>query len=180
MLKAPSKSGGAALHDTSTKSVSGIGLLEVLIAVLLISVGFLAVARMQVEGMRFSQSAYYRSQGYFMANEIIDRMRANLQGVAAGAYDDKSTDSSYAAPDCSTAVCTPVQIALKDLSEWRANLYPDNNARPALPSSDGTAASGEIISRGNNEFTIKLSWAEDDTVEELSIAFVAQDVGSGS
>ena len=159
---------------------NGVGLIEVLIAVMLISVGFLAVARMQVEGMRFSQSAYYRSQGYFMANDIIDRMRANLQGVAAGEYDNKSTDSSYIAPDCSTTICTPAQIALKDLAEWRANLYPDNNEKPVLPSSSSITASGEIVSRGNNEFTINLNWVENDVEEQLNIAFVAQDVGSGS
>ena len=175
-----SKRCGAYLHNTLLKTKQGIGLIEVLVAVMLISVGFLAVARMQVEGMRFSQSAYYRSQGYFMANDIVDRMRANLQGVAEGAYDNKTTDTSYIAPDCSTAICTPAQIALKDLSEWRANLYPENNARPALPGSDNTAARGEIVAQGNNEFTINLSWMEEDSVEELSIAFVAQDVGSGS
>lgn len=172
--------GCAIPHGISPATENGIGLIEVLIAVILISVGFLAVARMQVEGMRFSQSAYYRSQGYFMANDIIDRMRANLQGVAAGEYDNKSTDSSYVAPDCSTTVCTPAQIALKDLSEWRANLYPVNDGRPVLPSSSSITASGEIVSRGNNEFTIILNWVENDVEEQLNIAFVAQDVGSGS
>ena len=45
---------------------SGVGLLEVLIALIILSFGFLATARMQVEGMRYSQGAYNLSQAKFM------------------------------------------------------------------------------------------------------------------
>ena len=154
----------------------GLGILEVLIAVLLISIGFLAVARMQVESMQFSQSSYNKSQAYFMTNDIIDRMRANVRGVIDGHYDNKLTTNSYTAPDCSTNACTPEQIASKDLSEWRENLHPSNNARPVLPGSDSIVAKGEIVANGDNTFTVNIAWAENGAEEALSVSFSAQGI----
>ncbi|MFK7892804.1 MAG: type IV pilus modification protein PilV [Granulosicoccus sp.] len=66
----------------------GIGLIEILIAVVVISIGFLATARMQVDSMRLSQSAYFQTQAAFLASEMIDRMRSNLPGVTSGFYTD--------------------------------------------------------------------------------------------
>ena len=154
--------------------LKGLVIREILIAVLLISIGFLAVARMQVESMQFSQSSYNKSQAYFMANDIIDRMRANVRGVIDGHYDNKPTTNSYTAPDCSTNACTPEQIASKDLSEWRENLHPSNNARPILPGSNSIIAKGEIVANGDNTFTVNITWAENDAEEALSVSFSAQ------
>jgi len=66
----------------------GIGFIEILITIALLSIGFLALARMQVEGMRFSQSAYFQSQAYFLASDMINRMRTNTDGVRDGHYDN--------------------------------------------------------------------------------------------
>ena len=160
---------------TSENLQKGVGLLEVLIALVLISIGFLAIGRMQIEGMRYSQSAYNRSQAYFMANDIIDRMRANVPGVLGGYYDNKSTSASYTKPDCSDSACTPQQIALQDLAEWRENLYPVNSAKPALPSSNSVTAAGEVIANGDNSFTVNITWAESDATEPpLSVSFATQ------
>ena len=57
----------------------GIGLIEILIAVLLVSIGFLAAAQMQVHSMRFSQSAYHQSQAYYLATSMIARIRSNTK-----------------------------------------------------------------------------------------------------
>jgi len=75
-------------HKHSQKQ-KGVGLLEILITVLLLSIGFLAAAKMQVQGMRFSQSAYIEAQAYFMISDMMDRMRSNAKGVRAKHYDNK-------------------------------------------------------------------------------------------
>ena len=100
----------------------GIGLIEVLIAVVVMSVGFLAAARMQVEGMRFSQSAYYQSQAYFLANDMIDRMRSNIPGVLSDAYNPFVTTKNPSPASCA-GDCTPSEIAALDLYEWSLNLH---------------------------------------------------------
>ena len=152
----------------------GIGLVEILITLVLISIGFLAGARMQVEGMRFSQSSYHRSQAYFMASDIIDRMRANLAGVNAGAYDNIDTNSPVNNPQCNVNSCTATQLAQHDIFEWRNYLFPENNSIPVLPSSDSVPAIGRIIARGNSEFTVHIEWFNGDDVDQVDFAFMAQ------
>ena len=155
----------------------GVGMLEILVALLILSIGFLAVARMQVESMRFSQSAYNRSQSYQMATDIVDRMRANVQGVLAGYYDGKSTNGTYVSPDCSTSTCTPEQVARQDLSQWREYLHPANDATALLPSSTDVTAAGTITANGANQYTVNIVWAEDGDSQNLNISFVAQGDG---
>ncbi len=163
-----------AQHATNRHAQAGIGLIEILIAVVIVSMGFLAGARMQVESMRFSQSAYYRSQAYFMANDIIDRMRANIEGVRDGNYDGGSTDATTARPDCTTSRCSPAEIATRDLAEWSDYLNPTTNAPPALPSSARTAAAGTVVAAGGGQFTISLVWADGEDDDQLDVHFLAE------
>jgi len=139
----------------------GVGLIEVLIAVVVMSLGFLAAARMQVEGMRFSQSAYYQSQAHFLANDMIDRMRSNIPGVIGGFYNGQSTSSSATKPGCDS--CNPAEVAQLDLFDWSSSLH--NNAGvsgfiPALQSSGTAAASGSITSLGFERYQIVMTWSE--------------------
>lgn len=152
----------------------GVGLVEVLITLVLISIGFLAGARMQVEGMRFSQSSYHRSQAYFMASDIIDRMRANLAGVSAGAYDNIDTNLTVNDPQCDINSCTAVQLAQHDIFEWRSYLFPENNSIAVLPSSESNPAIGKIIAHGNSEFTVHIEWSNGDDVDKIDFAFMTQ------
>lgn len=149
-------------------------MIEVLVAVVLLAIGFLAIARMQVQGLNYSQSAYNRSQAHFMANDIIDRMRANVQGVIDGNYNNKSTTSTYESHACLVTACTPAQTAQNDLAEWRKYLYPDNNAAPALPGTETFVAEGTVVANGGNVFTVNITWAENNAAELLGMSFIAQ------
>ncbi len=161
----------------------GIGLIEILVAVVLVSIGFLAAAKMQVEGMRFSQSAYFRSQAYFMATDIIDRMRANPQGVAALAYAGKSTAAGLPNPGCAAKACNESELAAQDLHDWSAQLHPADGTNPALPS--GKDGSEVVTARGvitrdaaTDSWTVTVFWAEvvnnDLTEQRLPLSFVSQ------
>jgi len=141
---------------------SGLGLIEVLIAVLVLSVGFLAAAKMQIEGMRYSQNAYFLSQANFMLRDMTDRMRANRDGVLAGHYDNFTTNDATAAPGCYSAntPCTPNQIAENDLHQWSQYLYAAD-AKPLLPSLDGIDAKGEILFNATTStYTVNVKWGE--------------------
>lgn len=162
----------------STHKQRGVGLIEILIAVLLISMGFLAAARMQVEGMRFSQSAYHQSQAYFLASDMIDRMRSNIDGVAKGYYTEATTAPDAANPNCDQIQCSPLGVARQDIYDWSANLHSlagHSGFVPALPSSTATAASGAIQDVGNNVFSVTMSWNEvvqgEDTEQSLRVQF---------
>jgi type IV pilus assembly protein PilV len=59
------------------RSQRGFTLIEILVTVVLISVGLLGVAALQLTTLRGNQEAYVRSQASALANDILDRMRAN-------------------------------------------------------------------------------------------------------
>ncbi len=141
----------------------GIGLIEILITVILLSIGFLAAAQMQMQGMRFSQSAYFQSQAYFLTSDMIDRMRANEEGVEMGAYDNIVTSTSAISPDCGNILCSPAALAQQDLFDWSAKLHSmqgDPNFVASLPSSDPISARGVVTPLGGGVYEVRLEWSE--------------------
>jgi type IV pilus assembly protein PilV len=70
----------------SAATVRGVGLIEVLVAVLVLAIGLLGVAAMQATALRNSQSSLERSQGVMHVYTILDAMRANPDAARSGAY----------------------------------------------------------------------------------------------
>lgn len=64
-------------NKTSKKHQQGASLIEVLVAVIVLGVGLLGLAGLQVSAMQNSQSSYLSSQAALMAYNIIDQARAN-------------------------------------------------------------------------------------------------------
>lgn len=65
----------------------GVGLIEVLVAVLVMAIGLLGIAALQATALRNSQSSLERSQAVVLSYAILDAMRANPIEVRAGFYD---------------------------------------------------------------------------------------------
>ena len=113
----------------SPHRAAGFTLLEVLIAVVVLSIGLLGLAGLQTTGLRNNQDAYARTQATTLANDMADRIRANMAGFNAGNYDNTA---AYTA-SCGTSGCSPLQMAQHDTSLW-------NDALDALPSGQGVVA----------------------------------------
>ena len=105
-------------RNSMPNSVSGVGLIEVLVSILVLGVGALGVASMQLTGLKYNTGTQGRTLAVFMANDMMDRMRANRDlAMESDAY--VITDFSVvgaggvAAPtvDCYDATCTPEQTA---------------------------------------------------------------------
>jgi len=167
--------------NISRSTQRGVGLIEILVAVFLLSIGFLAAAQMQVQSMRFSQSAYYQSQAYFLASDMIDRMRSNVDAVSDGDYDDMATTALPVDPQCAINACSSGQLALQDLFDWSAKLHALNgetNFQAALPSYGGTAAEGSVTALGDNMFAVTLVWGEEidgkSLAQRLTINFASE------
>ena len=88
----------------------GFTLLEVLIALLVLSIGLLGLAALQTTGLRSNQMATMRTLSTQIAYDMTDRMRANPTGVALGQYIIATT---------ATPTDPPVTRADIDLTEWR-------------------------------------------------------------
>ncbi|MDQ2696627.1 MAG: type IV pilus modification protein PilV [Pseudomonadota bacterium] len=128
-------------------AVDGFSLIEVLIAVIILSIGLLGMARLQIISMQNNNGAFYRSQATLLANEILDRMRLNL--TAAGSYAIAADAPAPAADSCVANPCDPAAVAQADLMEWRAEI-----AR-LLP-----AGTGSIVVDANNVVTVDILWTD--------------------
>lgn len=158
---------------------SGVGLLEILIAVILLSIGFLAAARMQVEGMRYSHDAYTLSQARFMVMDMTERMRVNRDALQGNAYRGKSTRAGTANPSCviNETPCSPADIATADLHAWSLNLHaPDGDSDfiPILPSSENIPAIGSItFDAAEGAYVVSVQWSENikgiDSARSLAV-----------
>ncbi len=66
----------------SRRAQSGMTLVEVLVTAVMISVGLLGVAALQLTSLKSNQESYVRSQAAMLAADLLDRMRANQAGFA--------------------------------------------------------------------------------------------------
>lgn len=129
----------------------GFTLIEVLIAVLVMSVGLLGIAALQTATVQFNRDAYLRSQATSLAYDIADRMRANRSAALAGSYD---VTAANPAPVCGAAA--GATVADRDISEWRVALA------CALPAGNGS------IDVENGIATIRVTW-DGGVAEELEM-----------
>lgn len=123
----------------SIRRQQGATLIEVLIAVVVLSIGLLGLAGLQVTSVQSNHSAYQRSQASLLASDLADRMRANRDAALGNAYlMDFPTSSSSNDVDGSQAD--------KDKAEWLNNL--------ALRLPEGTGK----VEKDDTLITISVRW----------------------
>jgi type IV pilus assembly protein PilV len=130
------------------KKLRGVSMLEILITVLILSLGLLGMAGLVTTGMKGNITAHYRSIATNQAQDIADRMRANLAGVRGGSYDDITTDIP-AGNDCFAAECNAAQLAIFDHAQW-------NTANSILLPNGLGSVTGNLV----NGFLIAVMWTE--------------------
>ncbi|WP_041598958.1 type IV pilus modification protein PilV [Hahella chejuensis] len=123
----------------------GFTLIEILVAVVILAIGLLGIAGLQVMSVKSSTNANLRSVAVYLANDMADRIRANNVGVAAGNYDNE-TGSTKNAACLTTTGCTAAQMAANDKFEWLQELEDE------LPGGAGT-----IVNNGGL-FTVTVTW----------------------
>jgi type IV pilus assembly protein PilV len=137
---------------------TGAGLIEALISVFVVSIGFIGLAGLQLTGLAASNNSLFRSKAVYLSYQMADRVRANLPGVAAGAYDNLTgvpTD-----PGCIATDCTPAQVALNDYAEWSAEVA------AVLPAGTGTiclSSTPDACDGTGDLYAITLTWTEKGT-----------------
>jgi len=109
----------------------GFTLLEVLIALLVFSLGLLGMAGLLIVSVKTNHSAYLRTQASFLAQSMADRMRANMPRVWTGDYDD-GYPSGDTDPCSGGAACSRADIATRDKAQWSTQL------QDLLPNAAGT------------------------------------------
>lgn len=130
----------------------GFTLLEILVSIVVLSIGLLGLAGLQAVSLNNNQTAYLRAIATQQALDMADRIRSNPAGVASGEYDDLDT-SIPTAQTCLSASCTAAEMAASDHARWNTN-----NQR-LLPGGAGT-----VVNDGNGNFVINVMWNEKGAV----------------
>jgi type IV pilus assembly protein PilV len=95
--------------DSRRRYLKGSSLLEVLVSILIVSLGLAAMMGMQMFSQAANKNAVNRGAAITLANELADMMRANPGGFANRGYDLGTTpyfDGTTYAPTTATAACT--------------------------------------------------------------------------
>lgn len=114
--------------QSRAQSLRGATLIEVMVSLLIVSFGVLAMLALQTNAIKYTKTSEYRSIATLLANDLGDRMRVNRDGVTAGSYTvgDRYTRLTTipARRECGDPnACTPSDLALRDVSEWRRALF---------------------------------------------------------
>jgi type IV pilus assembly protein PilV len=118
---------------------SGFTMIEVMIAVVIVSFGLLGFAGLLTKAIQDNRVAYMRSQATILAYDITERMRANRNAAISGGY--------TIAMGSNAAGTT---LAALDTQDWKGNLA------SLLPGGDGA-----VNVDGNGNATITIRWDED-------------------
>jgi type IV pilus assembly protein PilV len=134
------------------KHSGGMTLVEVLVTLVIISVGLLGVAGMQLATVRNNSDAFVRSSAAVLASDMLDRMRANRRDALAANY-----NVNYGATPTGTTV------AAREMREWKAVLGNQ------LPQGDG-----QITTDANRVVTIRIRWGERGEANPLEFVTTSQ------
>lgn len=104
----------------------GVSLIEILVSIVITSIGLLALAGVNASSIRYSKMTQYRGTATQLSNDIGERMRANKAGLPsytlASSFTDQSTLPTLAAADlCNSylVACTSDMVANFDLKSWQ-------------------------------------------------------------
>ncbi|QQZ30107.1 type IV pilus modification protein PilV [Thiothrix subterranea] len=100
----------------SRRQQSGLSLIEVLIATVVLSTGLLGLAGLQIAGMKTTHNSYQMQQATWIVHDLLERMRSNRAAALAENYNVTPTTVCPATPPaCGSGVCTPAELAAYDL-----------------------------------------------------------------
>ncbi|MDT0501737.1 MULTISPECIES: type IV pilus modification protein PilV [unclassified Halomonas] len=136
----------------------GVGLVEVLVALLLLSIALLGMARLQLETMQDQRLSYNRTVAHLLAQEMAERIQANADAVDN--YSVSNLKSRELSGGCSKE-CTSEDLASQDLDDWQENLQ------------DSTLTDADAdIAVDDSEVTLTLRWQDARSGEAREEVFI--------
>ncbi len=124
------------MNKTFKRKTLGFSLIEVLVTVVVVSLGLLGFAGLLSQSVASNREAYFRSQATFVSYHIIERMRVNRAAAVGGAY----TIAVGSAPSGTSR-------AAADLVDWKqllTNTFPEGD--------------GSVTTDGNGNVSIVIQW----------------------
>jgi type IV pilus assembly protein PilV len=150
----------------------GISLIDSLIALVIFSVGLLAIAALQTVSKRSNYEAMQRTNATMYAYDLVERMRMNSDALTSYVSDSILTGSPA---QCATAsditTCTSVtEVAANDLYEWKATVLGEKEKNSANVSVGGLIDPVACLTRvgTTNEFTLAIAWRGQTSISNQS------------
>ncbi len=145
----------------------GFTLLEVLVALVVLSIGMLGIAAMLLATEKSNSSSYTKQQAIQSAYDILDRMRANQAQALLGAYNASNIGGGavVAAPpvNCNAGPCTPSQMTAYDIWHWQSAL------QNQLPSGCGSVTT-QASAVANMLVTVTVQWNDASANQTLGVS----------
>jgi type IV pilus assembly protein PilV len=156
-------------HHQMDTNTTGFTLLEVLIALTLLSLGLMGMAALQTQSLKFSNIALYRSVATQRVLDITDRVRANKDATDntkcpncansyqffASSYEAATltarTITEQEATQCNQKSCTPSEIAIADIAQW------NRQNTQLLPGGMGMVQGDRL-----NGYEVVIAWQENE------------------
>jgi type IV pilus assembly protein PilV len=135
----------------------GFSLVEVLIALIIMSVGMLGIAGLYVQSMQAGRTSLFRHHAVTLAGDVADRIRANP--TAGVAYAGIGGDNNCVGAGID---CDEVQMAFNDIFLW------NQQAAESLPNGDVTINFDDTVDPPT--YAIAVGW--DEPGEQLDYTIV--------
>lgn len=103
----------------------GMSLVEVLVAMLVLGIGVMGYAALQLRAVKMTEDTYSRSQAMAIAQDLVERIKVNINAeatyTAAASWTGDLVEQScfVASPDPVSRPCTDLQVAAADIYETR-------------------------------------------------------------
>ena len=131
----------------------GVTLIESLVAVVVMTIGMLGIAALQLTAMSQNTSALNHSQAAWIASNMSDRIRANLP--VYDMYAGINTSNGYS-QDCETTACSAAQMMTADAADWKGLVE-------ALPGGLGLVTDNLDVGADSNALIVTVMWDDDGT-----------------
>lgn len=147
----------------------GFTLIEVLISIMILGIGLLGLAGLQMTGLRNNFSAYHRTQATQFSANIADKIRANAVEAKLfnnSTYSVINPEDAIKKSKCliyaKVSACLPADMAQQDLFSWHQDVS------TILPS-----GLGRINADNTGVFTVTITWDDnrDDVIDETDPSF---------
>jgi len=150
----------------------GFTLLEVLITVVILSIGILGLAGLQFNTLRSNQNAAQSTIAVLQLIDAADRLRGNITGVVNGNYNNLPSGGTD--PGCISTGCSAAKLAQYDAWSWNQQItasgLPDGQGVICLDSTPNDGTSKDKNNNGCDDpakvgqrifFAAKIWWDDD-------------------
>ena len=143
---------------------SGVSLIEVLVAVLILGVAVMGYAAVQLNAVKLTEDTYSRSQAMAIAQDAAERLRANVGEAASYVNPDNWKDvSGWSSCNDKSNPCDEAGMVITDIAQlvyMASNMLPNGSILVDTCSFNSVDADDNPIEVDSIAACITVAWAE--------------------